>query len=44
MDLDKRLQRNREDDEHSIIVFDDVGSQLRKSQQVEKKAGSARAE
>jgi hypothetical protein len=37
MDLDKRLQRNRDDDEHSIVIFDDVGSQLKKSQQVEKK-------
>tara|TARA_B110000285_G_C14740012_1_gene430313 strand:+ start:76 stop:573 length:498 start_codon:yes stop_codon:yes gene_type:complete len=37
MDLDKRLQRNREEDEHSIVIFDDVGSQLRKSAQVEKK-------
>jgi hypothetical protein len=37
MELDKRLQKNREDDEHSIVIFDDVGSQLRKSAQVEKK-------
>jgi hypothetical protein len=26
MELDKRLQRNRDDDEHSIVIFDDVGS------------------
>ena len=37
MELDKKLQENRDNDEHSIVIFDDVGSQLRKSAQVEKK-------
>lgn len=36
-ELDKKLQKNREEEEHSIVIFDDVGSQLRKSAQVEKK-------
>ena len=35
--LEDELKKNREDDLHSIVILDDVGSQLRKSAVVEKK-------
>ena len=36
-DLEEEIQKNREDGKHSVIIFDDVGSQLRKSQAIDKK-------
>ncbi len=36
-DLEQKIQENREEEKNSIIIFDDVGSQLRKSAQIEKK-------
>ncbi len=36
-ELEEEIQDNREDDMNSIIILDDVGSQLRKSAVVEKK-------
>ena len=36
-DLEEEIQNNREDGKHSVIIFDDVGSQLRKSQAIDKK-------
>lgn len=36
-DLEEEIQTNREEGQHSVIIFDDVGSQLRKSQAIDKK-------
>jgi ABC-type dipeptide/oligopeptide/nickel transport system ATPase component len=36
-ELEEKLEDNKKNDKHSLIIFDDVGSQLRKSAQVEKK-------
>lgn len=36
-DLEQKIQENRQDEKNSVIIFDDVGSQLRKSAQIEKK-------
>jgi len=36
-ELSDTFDKNRDEDEHSIIILDDVGSQLRKSQAIEKK-------
>lgn len=36
-ELQKMLEQNREDELHTVIIFDDVGAQIRKSQLAEKK-------
>jgi ABC-type dipeptide/oligopeptide/nickel transport system ATPase component len=36
-DLEEQIKENREEGRHSVIIFDDVGSQLRKSQAIDKK-------
>jgi len=36
-ELSDTFEKNRDEDEHSIIILDDVGSQLRKSAAIEKK-------
>ena len=36
-ELEEILEENRDEEENSVIIFDDVGSQLRKSAAVEKK-------
>ena len=36
-EIDEKIQASRDDDENSIIIFDDVGSQLRKKAGIEKK-------
>ena len=36
-ELSDTFDKNREEDEHSVLILDDVGSQLRKSQAIEKK-------
>ena len=36
-ELEQTLEENKKNDKHSLIIFDDVGSQLRKSAQVEKR-------
>lgn len=36
-DLEEQIKENREEGKHSVIIFDDVGSQLRKSQAIDKK-------
>ena len=36
-DLEEEIQKNRDDGKHSVIIFDDVGSQLRKSMAIDKK-------
>lgn len=35
-ELDANIKKNREDDLHSVIIFDDVSSQLRKKAEIEK--------
>jgi len=37
VELEKILEKNRSNDEHSVVIFDDVGSQLRRSQAIDKK-------
>ena len=37
MELEKTLEKNRKDELHSVCIFDDVGSQLRKNQRIDKK-------
>lgn len=36
-ELEEQIKENRENNHHSVIIFDDVGSQLRKSQAIDKK-------
>jgi len=36
-ELEEKLEENKKDNKHSLIIFDDVGSQLRKSAAIEKK-------
>ena len=36
-ELEEKLEENKAEDKHSLIIFDDVGSQLRKSASIEKK-------
>jgi len=36
-ELEEKIQENREDDLNSVIILDDVGSQLKKSASIEKK-------
>jgi len=36
-ELSDTFDKNRDEDEHSVLILDDVGSQLRKSQAIEKK-------
>ena len=36
-DLEEEIKKNREEGHHSVIIFDDVGSQLRKSMAIDKK-------
>ena len=36
-ELEEKLEDNKKDNKHSLIIFDDVGSQLRKSAQIEKR-------
>jgi nucleoside-triphosphatase THEP1 len=37
VELEKILEKNRSNDEHSVVIMDDIGSQLRRSQAIDKK-------
>ena len=37
IELEKILEKNRSNDEHSVVIMDDIGSQLRRSQAIDKK-------